>query len=300
MIGRAAILATLASCAPVVASAQQTRIHIQVCDADAIDVGALQERIALELATDPRELAPDDAPLEVRVTIECAFRGASVLLRSARGERFQRVDLGEAVGMGRTWALALVVADLVRSTARTEPREEEDSSPPPRRALTDSVLGAGPRARLYFDHLTLLAGLELTLSHDWFRVSIAGLGTEVAAGELGRISASLWLLELAARPLTAIVGDVLIGAELAVTGGLVHGAGRPAGDDVDARDAIELVLGASIALRARWAFDASVASELALSAGYDLLGAALEAGIEPVATIHGARVELSLTFLLAP
>ena len=31
-----------------------------------------------------------------------------------------------------------------------------------------------------------------------------------------------------------------------------------------------------------------------------LLGAALEAGIAPVATIHGARAELSLTFLFAP
>jgi hypothetical protein len=90
--------------------AQSTAPPIQVegCP-ERLDARGLRARVALELSSRPRP------GLVVGVHVGCDSREARVtVLDRGRPVTESRVDLGEATGVARAWALAIVVADLVR------------------------------------------------------------------------------------------------------------------------------------------------------------------------------------------
>lgn len=286
-----------------------TRLSLSVddCAEAPLALDALRERIALELA--PIDVVTDRAALDVRIEVPCGSPQVVVTIEDTAREVAlrRRADLGDAEGTGRVWALALVVADLVRWVSRSSPPDpaaapatviEAPATPEPplaipARPLWSSTLGVGAATRLYTGTPTLLSGLELVLTHRWLRIAIAAMGTEIPT-ELGPIGTGLFVLELAARPLTVTEGPFMLGLRVAAAGGPLYASGRPARDAVRNDDAVAVVVGGALALDGHWLVDSQLGIEASLSLGFDY-GADLESGATLIATTFGLRVGLAIT-----
>lgn len=318
MKGLLALIALSLTLAPATVDAQVAPVvcvQIDACDRSPLEMEALRSRIALELSLRSGEVGTGScgADTEVRVSSPCDG-SASVEVVTAGRSIARSIDLGEAAGLAWVWALALLVADVVRSAETPPPprahvrasspaRDDEivygvaEPGPSERPRVNASALGVGASARVYLEVPTFLPGIEIAIAHDWLRVAVSAMATGVST-DLGSIALGMASLEVGVRPLAWWNESVSIVGELSASGGIAYGAGQPARATVSAHDAVQAVIGGSVAARVRWLVDRALVVELAITLGYDALGALLTVGGEGVASLHGARAGLSMAFLL--
>lgn len=291
-------------------------VSIEDCAERPMDGAELAARIAIELAVDPRDVVLDGAPsaTQVRVLASCESGNVDLHVRH-RGHVLTRgADLGDTAGVGRVWALALLVSELVRhARAQSEaeagphprgaPQATDDEQPyrsGSRFAIASRVrLGVGALGRLYVEIPTAAAGLELALAYEWLRVAIAALATE-AGSALGAITLGAILAEVALRPLRWTDGAIEVAGEVSASAGVAYAVGRPSAPGVRGSEAIDAVVGAALAGRLGGRVAPQTLVEVALSLGYDLLGPTYESSEQPLATLRGLRVGMALAVTLEP
>lgn len=280
------------------------------CEFAPFDRPDLAARVALELELPPTAVTLDTAPpgaLTIRIDAPCASREVTLVAGRAERELARRTaDLGETAARARAWALALVVAELVRDAqrlpasapapARRRPVRQaaDDESPfrptPGRGAW--STLGAGLEASVYLQQLTLAPGVRAGASYDWLRVTLGGFAM-AASTALGSITYGGAILTIGGRAALFEGAIGRLGAGAMLSGGLVYASGDPSDPAVEAQSAFAGLGGAGGAMWAEWPIGDHLVVDAELAAGYDA-GPSFDAGGEVIAALRGIRVGIAL------
>jgi hypothetical protein len=298
------------------------RVSVEDCAEPRIDGSELAARIALELGD-----AYGEARIDVVVRAPCSSTTTDMRVSHAGRVVMRTVDLGTAEGLGRTWALALLAAELVREASEALPPPTAIGVGPSEAETVDAAAlpfepvaqradevaadarpvaeiprawwSAGALGRLYLELPTMLAGLELAVSHDFWRVALAALGTEVGS-RLGSIRAFAATLELAVRPLAHREGVLHVAGELSASLGFAHAVGDPRGSGARGSESVDVLAGLGAALRIGLRASRDGTLEFMLGFGYDAWGATYASSEQPLARVHGARLDLALSLAFAP
>ncbi len=306
--------------APAIAAAQSSEaaprddaslpIEIAGCATEAFDADELRRRVALELGDGSRE------GVAIEVELACGSGEARVSVIEAAERTIRVVDLGDAEGTARVWALAIVIADFARRPSDPAPPstsvelrsarlgaphiaddELASRAPDAPRAQPSTWLAVGLDGRLTFDGTSAVGSAMVALRYDWFRVAITAGGTHRGSA-LGQIAALSLMADVSARITAHADPSLALAAELFAHGGVVYGIGVAASPAIAAHDAVSAVLGAGVGVRASILPGAPIGVEIGLRVGYDVLGANLVAGSETLVRLYGLFGSLDVAITL--